>query len=143
MERILRLVSTVNRNTYGFTVLTIPVHKFEFIVDLREKLRDARNIVDVDGDFDRARAVLRTIPAAHLYDDFTSEVVAEIYRMEGGRSVTSRLSRCSVNLETIFMALRKKEESDNVIYIINAVIQRIDRIVSNWRKQYEQGLRSL
>lgn len=143
MTRILKLVSVVNREIYGFVVWTLPVHKFDFISDFIGKLRDARSIIEVDGDFDRAREVLRTIGAATLYDDFTSEVVTEIDGMENASGLTSRFSRCWIDLRDIFRALRERETPEKIVPRIEAISQQAIKMATDWGVQYEQALQSL
>ncbi len=143
MNRVLKLISVVNRNTYGFIVHTLPVHKFEYMADVTGKLMDARNIVELEGDFDRAHAVLRTIKGAALYDDFAPDVLAEIDRMENLSGITSRFGRCAVGLEDIFRALDKNEPPEGILYRIDAVRQRVTKMLNAWATQYEQALQEV
>ena len=143
MNRTLKLINTVNKNIFGFVVFTQPVHKFEYISEVISKLRDARNIIEVERDYDRARMVLRTIKGAALWDDFSPGVLSEINRMHRASGIIPRLCRCSVDLQDIFRALREKETPQHVVSHLDTLVQQTTKMAEVWGTEYEQALHSL
>jgi len=143
LSRILKLVSVVNRNIYAFIVHTLPVHKFEHAADAIGKLAEARNIIELEGDPQRARAVLRTIKGASLYADFTPEVLAEIDRMENSSGLTARLGRCQLDLGGIFRALDESGPPGEVVSRIDAIKEQAARMMAVWGRRYEVALEDM
>jgi len=146
IKQVLGLVRVVNRNLYiqaggygGFA------SRFEVICDAIAKLRDAGNIVELEGDLDRAHAVLSTIANAPAYIDWSEEVTAQtqanIVRMMG--EVSDRLSPYVLDLRDIFTAIDNKESPESVLPKIKSKLEEALEMAEEWGTGYEKFLQGL
>jgi len=137
MKQALGLVRVVNRNLYtqadGFA------NRFGVIGDAITKLRDARNIVEVEGDLDRARAVLLTIANAATYIDWSEEVTSPV-RIPG---TSDRLPPYWLDLRDVFTAIDNKESPDSVLSKIKSKLEEALNITEEWGTGYEKFLQGL
>lgn len=114
-------------------------NRFVVIDDAIAKLRDARNIVEVEGDLDRARAVLITIANAATYIDWSEEVTSPV-RIPG---TSDRLPPYWLDLRDVFTAIDSKESPESVLSKIKSKLEEALSITEGWGTGYEKFLQGL
>jgi len=115
------------------------VNGFEVLGDAIAKLRDARNIIEVAGDLDRACAVLLTIPTSATYFDWSKEVTGPV-RIPG---TSDRLPPYWLDLRDVFTAIDKKESPEGVLSKIRSKLEEALKMAEEWGAGYEKLLQGL
>ncbi|MBW2063090.1 MAG: hypothetical protein JRI95_16225 [Deltaproteobacteria bacterium] len=106
------------------------VNKFEVINDAIEKLRDAANIVEVEGSIGRARDVLVTIENAARYLEWSREVTDQ----------ADRRAQVFLDLRGIFTAIDQQESAELVLKKIRVKLKEARQLAQNWSEGFEEAL---
>ena len=142
VRRVLGLVRTVNTNLYTL-VGTAFFNKFGVISEAIDRLRDARNIVELENDISRAHSVLSTIPHAKYYINWSKEVTDYVNQMTRYSKGSSRLSPYLLDLRDVFAAIDRQESPHNVLPLIEAKLDEALKIAEEWRASYVELLMKL
>ncbi|MBW2085238.1 MAG: M20/M25/M40 family metallo-hydrolase [Deltaproteobacteria bacterium] len=129
LRQILSLVRAVNMKIYTFVERGF-VNKFEVINDAIEKLRDAANIVEVEGSIGRARDVLVTIENAARYLEWSREVTDQ----------ADRRAQVFLDLRGIFTAIDQQESAELVLKKIRVKLKEARQLAQNWSEGFEEAL---
>jgi len=118
-------------------------NKFEIIGDAIAKIRDARNILEVECDLNRTRDVLLTIPRATDYVDFSKEVTEAINRAVEVSATSTRLSPYILDMRDIFDAIEEAEKHEDILAKISLKLEQAVNIAEKWGANLEKSLRDL
>ena len=146
-DSVLELIRIVNRQVYGFQASAGLtgfgfVHKFMAISEIVTGLRAAERALAADGDLEQARRLLRAVPGAQLYDEFSPEVAAQIERMCHASEIMSRLSVFAVDLGDVFDALAASAQPEIVLAALRPHIDAAERLANGWADEFAAALRS-
>ena len=128
-------------NTHLYTVIGASyVNKFETIGDTILKLRDARNILEVENDLKRTKDVLCTIVHTDRYFDLSEQVKAEIDKLVLASKEASRMTPYILHLDEIFNAIEKQEDHSAILLLIQLKIDHALKMAEKWALDYRDAL---
>jgi len=142
LKQSLAIGRAVNTNLYTHLGLTV-INKLEVICDAIAKLRNARNIIDVEDDVNRASAVLSTIEGAAKYINFSTGVTEHLDGLVERSEWSTRMSPYILDLQSIFQAIHKKESPKDILARIESKLEEALKTAKEWGTNYEDSLRGL
>lgn len=142
LKHILRLIRVVNTNSYTLIGYAFS-NKFSAICDAISKLRDARNILELESDIDRALGTIATIPLAVRYLDWSKSVSSYIDKKFTESEIASRLSLYLLDLRDVFSAILNKENIEVIIAKLDSKLNESVNMAETWISEYENSLNKI
>lgn len=136
--RALGFIRVVNRNIYAFDR---PFgQKFEMIAGRLARIRDAYHILKLEGDPERARAVLLTLPDFSVAAHFSSEVVAQVSRARAESSLMREIGVMEMDWLEVVRLLSQPGSSEPVLKALERKMGEMEALGEAWGRRLEAAL---
>lgn len=141
LRQTLRFCQVVNRNIYAFDR---PFgQKFALIAERIARLRDAYHIISMEGDLERARAVLRSIADFNVMTNYSEETVNQVRRVRESCPVVRDLAVVVTDWSELLDGLAHPEPPDQLLAVLQAKVEEARGMAQSWGRQFEEALRTL
>jgi len=142
MRRLLNLLAITNTQVYTY-ILRDFLHKYRLLSDTVVKLREAYHIADMEGDLERARAVLVSIAWGSLMDSFSTEVLEQIKAVKASPSVLSRISSYYFELRDLLDQIDSGAAIGEVLTSIEVKIGEVMETATRWQQEFIGAVRGV